>query len=94
MTIVGPPEDDAARTASPSHPGPCVKGARQNPHRHSECNAASPRLGLYASGWKAGFTAGAVDALRRAGRWLPGDPDLWAVLEDLAAAYQLVSGDD
>ncbi len=92
----GPP-DDAARTASPSHPGPCVKGARQNPHRQVKRNAPRHQVGLYAAGWKDGFQAGAVDALRRAGRWLPGDPDtwpdIWAALDVLADAYELAGGD-
>jgi hypothetical protein len=90
---LGPPEDDAARTASPSHPGTSVKGLAKTHTRHPECNAALRHIGRYAAGWKAGFTAGAIDALRRAGRWLPPDPDSWAVPEDLADAYRL-AGDD
>ena len=93
----GPPETTRPRTASPSHPGTCVKGAHQNPHRQVKRNAPHHQVGLDASGWRDGFKAGAIDALRRAGRWLPGDPDtwpeIWAALDALADAYQL-AGDD
>jgi len=89
----GPP-DDAARTASPSHPGTSVKRPSQPHIRHPQGTTTPPRIGRYAAGWRDGFTAGAIDGLRRAGRWLPPDPDLWQVLEDLADAYTLVGGDD
>jgi hypothetical protein len=49
-----------------------------------------PRLGRYAAGWRHGFTAGAVDALRVAGRQLP--PESWHVVEALADAYELAGG--
>jgi hypothetical protein len=50
-----------------------------------------PRLGRYAAGWADGFAAGAADALRQAGRHLP--PESWAVVAQLADAYELAGGD-
>lgn len=93
MSARNGPEDDAARTASPNCPGPSVKRPSQTHTRHPHGTTAPRHIGRYATGWRNGFKAGAVDALRRAGRWLPPDPDTWAVLEDLADAYRL-AGDD
>jgi hypothetical protein len=50
-----------------------------------------PRLGVYGTGWCDGFRAGAVDALRLAGRQLP--PESWHVVEALADAYRVVAHD-
>jgi hypothetical protein len=44
-------------------------------------------IGLYASGWRDGFSAGAVDALRLAAREID-DPHLWCVLDRLADRYR------
>lgn len=77
------PEDDAARTASPSHPGPCVKGARENPHRQVNSSAAHV--------WRDGFAHGFHDALRIAGRRLP--PEARHLIDALADAYALAGGD-
>ncbi|OBI02922.1 hypothetical protein A5679_17375 [Mycobacterium scrofulaceum] len=55
--------------------------------KHSNHNPTRPRP--YAAGWRDGFKAGALDALRQAGRWLPPDVHTWAILEDLAIAYSL-----
>ena len=63
---------------------------RQSPlsrDQHPQGIAAPRHLGRYASGWRDGFAAGAADALRCAGRQLP--PETWAILEDLADAYEL-----
>lgn len=81
MTARNGPEDDAARTASPSHPGPCVKGARQNPHRQVKRSAAHV--------WRDGFAYGFRDALRLAGRRLP--PEARPIIDALADEYDLAS---
>jgi hypothetical protein len=69
---------------------------RHHPHSNAsgrQCSCGTPPR-RFADAWRSGFTAGAVDALRRAERWLPPDPDLWAILEDLTTAYTLAGGDD
>jgi hypothetical protein len=55
--------------------------------QHPQGIAAPRHLGRYASGWRDGFTAGAVDALRCAGRRLP--VETWHIIEDLAEQYEL-----
>ncbi len=94
---MGPPNEVGPRDTTPegtdttSTPAPVRTSCRF----HS--NGTRRPVGRYTAGWKDGFTAGAVDALRRAGRWLPGDPDtwpeIWAALDVLADAYQLAGGD-
>jgi hypothetical protein len=91
MTHYTGPPDDAARTASPSRPGSCVKGPTTTHTRQVKRSAASPHIGRYASGWRAGFMAGAADALRQAGRRLP--VETWHVVEELADAYALAADD-
>ncbi|MGO9097889.1 MAG: hypothetical protein ACLP9Y_00020 [Mycobacterium sp.] len=59
--------------------------AKEDQHRQS--NGTRRQCGLYASGWRDGFTAGAVDALPQAGRRLP--IEAWHVLEQLADEYEL-----
>ena len=87
----GPPENNAARTASPNCPGPSVKGLAKTHTRHPQGTTAPPRIGRYGSGWRDGFTAGAIDALRVAGRHLP--VEQWHVVEMLADAYELAADD-
>jgi hypothetical protein len=53
-------------------------------------NAASRHLGRYTSGWRDGFKAGAVDALRLGARRLA--PECWQVLDELASDYELAGG--
>ncbi|HUH70029.1 MAG TPA: hypothetical protein VLZ05_14940 [Mycobacterium sp.] len=100
-TIRGGPEDDAARAASRHRPGPCVEGVT-NLHRPRHFNAAAgrwpagghveTRSGAYADGWRDGFTAGAIDALRQAGRELP--PETWYPLEKLSERYERAHAGD
>jgi hypothetical protein len=81
----GPPENDAARTASPSHPGPCVKrGLAKTHNRHPQGNAAPRHLGGYAAGWVDGFAAGAVEDLA----------DAYRKASDPVADRVLAGGDD
>lgn len=48
--------------------------------------------GAYSQGWRAGFTAGAIDALRQAGRQLP--PETWWTLDKLAQQYEQAHADE
>jgi len=93
----GPPGKE--RPGAHHNAGPIRKSGPHQDHQPRPAYSRGPRqCGLYASGWRDGFRAGAIDALRRAGRWLPGDPDtwpeIWAALDALADAYTLVGGDD
>ena len=87
----GPPEDDAARTASSNRPGPCVKGLAKS-HQRLQATTVSRHIGRYTAGWRDGFTAGAVDALRVAGRYLP--VETWHIIEQLANQYDLAGSDE
>jgi hypothetical protein len=53
-----------------------------------------PRRRSYitASGFQEAFRRGAQDALRLAGREI-NDPDVWAVLDQIAERYELAAGD-
>ena len=53
--------------------------------------ARNARVGLYARGWREGFTCGAVDLARVASREID-DPHVWAVLDRIAQQYQLARG--
>jgi hypothetical protein len=79
-----PPENDAAREASPTCPGPSVKRPSQNPTRHQQGNAHD---GRYAEAWRAGFGRGFRDALRLAGRRLPVEHSY--LIDALADEYSL-----
>jgi hypothetical protein len=81
----GPPNAQKVVTTTTSSPALTRTGCRL------EFNPRPRRLGLYTSGWKDGFTAGAVDALRQAGRKLP--VEVWHVVEELADAYELAADD-
>jgi hypothetical protein len=59
--------------------------------QHPQGIAGHRHLGRYASGWRDGFTAGAVDALRVVGRRLP--VETWHVIEALADQYELAADD-
>lgn len=59
---------------------------------HCHDNVSRPQLGRYGFGWRHGFAAGAIDALRLAARRLP--PQAWNVLDDLADAYKLAAADE
>ena len=61
-------------------------------NQHTQPNAAPQHMGRYACGWREGFKAGAIDALRLAARRLP--PQAWNVLDDLADAYELAASND
>lgn len=50
------------------------------------------QCGRYGTGWREGFTAGAVDALRLAARRID-DPHVWRVLDELASDYDLAGSD-
>ena len=91
MTARTGPPDDAAREAHHTCPGTCVKGARQNPHRHPQGTTAPRHIGGYASAWRHGFAYGFRDALRLAARRLPAEA--WSVLDALASEYDLAGGD-
>jgi hypothetical protein len=88
---LGPPENDAAREASPTCPGTASKGLAKTHTRQGKRITGDRHLGLYAAGWRDGFSAGAADALRVAGRHLP--PETWHVVEALADQYDLAAGD-
>ena len=60
--------------------------------QHPQGNAGPRNIGRYATGWRHGFCAGAIDALRLAARRLP--PEAWNVLDDLADAYELAVSDE
>lgn len=104
MTARGGPPDK--KTGGPdTTPNPAALITHHTPaasqisnRRKVECNRTPRRIGPYTAGWKAGFRAGAVDALRRVGRALADLPDAdvyqLAVIEDMADVYLLVSGDD
>jgi hypothetical protein len=65
---------------------------RHHPSGISYRSGYQRAIGRYASGWRDGFTAGAIDALRQAGRQLP--PESWHLVEALANAYELAGGGD
>ncbi len=92
----GPPDRDEG-PATPDQADTLTKPNNKPKTTARPARCAGGTVGRYTTGWKDGFTAGAVDALRRAGRWLPGDPDtwpeIWAALDALADAYQLAGGD-
>jgi hypothetical protein len=85
-----PDEWDGAPTAGSADHHPNT--TRHHPSGISHRSGHRPALGRYAAGWRHGFTAGAIDALRCAGRQLP--PEAWNVLEELADAYELASADE
>jgi hypothetical protein len=60
--------------------------------QHQKGNAAHRHIGRYTCGWRDGFTAGAIDALRLAARRLP--PEAWNVLDKLADQYALAVRDE
>jgi hypothetical protein len=76
---------------SHSSPSPTTTTAKKQKPAHSHCITGRRHLGLYASGWRDGFSAGAADALRVAGRHLP--VETWHTIEALADAYELAGGD-
>ena len=60
----------------------------QHPQRNAptrQCRGNT--VGRYASGWRAGFSAGAIDALRLAARRID-DPYVWLVLDELRECYE------
>jgi hypothetical protein len=71
---------------------PTPATAKKQKSAQPHCIAGRPRVGRYALAWREGFTAGAIDALRLAGRRLPAEA--WNVLDELADAYELAVGDD
>jgi hypothetical protein len=72
---------------SHSSPSPTPRPHQKQKPARQHCITGRRRVGLYASGWRDGFKAGAVDALRLAGRRLP--VEAWNILDDLADAYEL-----
>ena len=80
---VGPrdttPEGTDTNTSTPA-------SALTKSSRRRDSNAQRPGLGAYGSGWCAGFTAGAADALLVAAREI-NDPAAWVALSRLAAYY-------
>ncbi|WP_322859151.1 hypothetical protein U8D42_03980 [Mycobacterium europaeum] len=72
-------------------PTPHDTEADTRPQHRVHSNARRPRLGMYACGWRAGFAAGAADALRVAGRRLP--VETWHIIEVLADQYELAADD-
>jgi hypothetical protein len=88
--------DETAPPVSRGRPQPSstptpTTAKKQKPAR-VDCITSRRRVGLYASGWRDGFKAGAADALRVAGRRLP--VETWNTIEALADAYELAAGDD
>jgi hypothetical protein len=91
----GPPDEKTAPPVSRgrphSSPTPTPATAKKQKPGQQHCMPGRRRVGLYASGWRDGFKAGAADALRVAGRHLPAET--WPVVEALASEYDLAGGD-
>jgi hypothetical protein len=87
-----PPEDDAAREASPTCPGTASKGLAKTHTRRGKRTTGDRHAGRYAEAWRDGFGRGFRDALGLAGREIE-DPHAWWVLSRLADEYALAAGD-
>jgi hypothetical protein len=81
--------------------GATTPGSADHQHHHQitghhpgmfDFTARRPHLGLYTAGWKAGFKAGAGDALRVVGRRLP--VEHWHVVEALVDKYSVAGSDE
>jgi hypothetical protein len=90
------PDDDGRALGPPTAENVVATPPNTEANTKPQCRVHSmprrPQLGRYAAGWRHGFTAGAVDALRQAGRQLP--PESWQVVEALAETYELAGSDE
>lgn len=89
---MSPPEKGRAPAVRPGTPPPSPDTSRQpSDQRSFHASTRHCQIGRYAAGWRAGFRAGAVDALRVAGRRLP--VETWHIVEALADQYELAADD-
>jgi hypothetical protein len=87
-----PPERGGAPTPESAGHHHLSKTTRHDPSGISYRSGHQLAIGRYATGWRHGFTAGALDALRLAGRQLP--PESWVGIEQLADRYELAGSDE
>jgi hypothetical protein len=93
---LGPPDKERPGAIDSDRVNPEVGSSPKSPTTDKAITA--PRqcrrntVGLYASGWRDGFKAGAADALRVAGRHLPAET--WPALEALSSEFDLAGGDE
>jgi hypothetical protein len=84
--LPGEPANVEKVVTSHSSPSPTPTTAKKQKPAHSHYITGRRHIGLYASGWRDGFSAGAADALRLAAREID-DPHAWAMLDRPADRY-------